>query len=524
VSALLEGALSDGEIDAALRALSAREFLARHKQSAFPGEEQYAFRHALVREAAYGTLTPEATAHGHRLAGVWLEAAGARDALVLAEHFERGGELPRAAAFYVRAAEQAMEANDLAGGLARVERAAECGAKGPLLGAARRIEGEARVWLGEFALAMTACEQAMALLPRDQPAWFAALSSAATAAWSRGKQERLSHLAELLDDEPPSDPDAIVSRAAVTARLALLSLRAGRTLDARRLFRRLDALEAPVKDEPIVMARVHDANGWRALIEGDPSASSALFAQASAAFERAGDLRSACSSRVSAAMASMHLGGYAEAKAALVEALAFTERYGLPNVRARVQQNLGRVLAHMGELEEARRIEEEALVAFFAQGDYWFGVTSRIHLAHILLRMDRLEEAAKEAQEASGMVRGFSPLSCSAAIAIASVALRQGQALAAMSLTTMALHSMNMLGKLEEDEGLARLLFAEAAWASGSQGRAREAIAVARKRVLDRAEKIEDPAWRRSFLERVPENARTLELARAWIDESNGAA
>ncbi|UQA55412.1 protein kinase domain-containing protein [Polyangium aurulentum] len=520
ISALLEGALSEEALDRALASLSTGEFLAHHKQSAFLGEEQYAFRHALVREAAHGTLTPEATAHGHRLAGIWLEGAGARDALVLAEHFERGEDLPRAAAFYVRAAEQAMEANDLAGVLARVERAAECGAKGPLLGAARRIEGEARVWLGEFAQAMTACEQAMALLPRDEPAWYSALSSAATAAWSRGKQERLSYFCEMLDDEPPSDPEAVVSRAAVTARLALLSLRAGRTADARRLFQRLDPLEETVKGDPIVTARVHDANGWRAVIEGDPSASGALFAQASAAFERAGDLRSACSCRVSAAMALMHLGGYADAKAALDEALAFAERYGLPNVRARVQQNLGRVLAHLGKLEEARRMEQEALVAFFAQGDYWFGVTSRIYLSRILLRMGRLEEAAKEAQEASGMVRGVSPLSCMAAIAIASVALRQGQALAAMSLTTMALHNMNRLGKLEEDEALARLMFAEAAWASGSQARAREAIAVARKRLLDRAEKIGDPAWRASFLERVPENARTIELSRAWIDES----
>ena len=34
-----------------------------------------------------------------------------------------------------------------------------------------------------------------------------------------------------------------------------------------------------------------------------------------------------------------------------------------------------------------------------------------------------------------------------------------------------------------------------------------------------RAEKLGDPELRASFLERVPENARTLERARAWLPE-----
>jgi hypothetical protein len=40
---------------------------------------------------------------------------------------------------------------------------------------------------------------------------------------------------------------------------------------------------------------------------------------------------------------------------------------------------------------------------------------------------------------------------------------------------------------------------------------------------LAHAEQIPEPAYRRSFLEQVPENARTLELARAWHGEALGA-
>ena len=101
-----------------------REVVVRARRAReFPGEDEYAFRHALVREAAYAMLTDDDRALGHRLAGEWLERAGERDAMVLAEHFERGGE-PRARGRpgTARAAEQALEGNDFAAA-ARARRA-----------------------------------------------------------------------------------------------------------------------------------------------------------------------------------------------------------------------------------------------------------------------------------------------------------------------------------------------------------------------------------------------------------------
>jgi hypothetical protein len=60
---------------------------------------------------------------------------------------------------------------------------------------------------------------------------------------------------------------------------------------------------------------------------------------------------------------------------------------------------------------------------------------------------------------------------------------------------------------------------AETLDASGEHASARAAMAAARARLFVRAARIADPARRASFLERVPEHARILELARAWIDE-----
>ncbi len=87
------------------------EFVAKVPTS-LPRRSEFVFRHALVREAAYEMLTERDRQQAHRLASAWLEAAGERDAIVMAEHLERGGEPAGAVVWYLWAAEQALEGND----------------------------------------------------------------------------------------------------------------------------------------------------------------------------------------------------------------------------------------------------------------------------------------------------------------------------------------------------------------------------------------------------------------------------
>jgi class 3 adenylate cyclase/tetratricopeptide (TPR) repeat protein len=74
-----------------LHALERREFLRRERRSAVIGERQYAFRHALVRDVAYGQLPRVAKAHKHRRAAEWIQALSpdrAEDrAELLAHHY-----------------------------------------------------------------------------------------------------------------------------------------------------------------------------------------------------------------------------------------------------------------------------------------------------------------------------------------------------------------------------------------------------------------------------------------------------
>ncbi len=92
--AALSGA---GDLARRLGDLAGEELVIRRASGRFAGEAELAFHHALVREVAYATLTDEDRRLGHRLAGAWLEGAGETDAMVLAAHFEAGGDLERAA-------------------------------------------------------------------------------------------------------------------------------------------------------------------------------------------------------------------------------------------------------------------------------------------------------------------------------------------------------------------------------------------------------------------------------------------
>jgi hypothetical protein len=67
-----------------------------------------------------------------------------------------------------------------------------------------------------------------------------------------------------------------------------------------------------------------------------------------------------------------------------------------------------------------------------------------------------------------------------------------------------------------------RLAHAEALHATGARDPARQAIAEARARLAGIAGRIPDPDIKQSFLEAVPENARTLALAREWVAPDPG--
>src|SRR5262249_37315067 len=89
---------------------------------------------------------------------------------------------------------------------------------------------------------------------------------------------------------------------------------------------------------------------------------------------------------------------------------------------------------------------------------------------------------------------------------------------AALALAQDAMELVVKLGGVEEGESLIRTTYALALRATGKLAESRAEIEGARAQLLARGDRIQDPQWRKSFLESVADNARVLDLAAHWTD------
>src|ERR1019366_6035394 len=83
----LVGDMDGDDIDRWLEILVDKEILFSRP---IGNPHQHVSRHALLYQAAYAMLSPKDEVGGHCLAGFFLEESGERDAIVLADHFEKG--------------------------------------------------------------------------------------------------------------------------------------------------------------------------------------------------------------------------------------------------------------------------------------------------------------------------------------------------------------------------------------------------------------------------------------------------
>ncbi|MCZ7680169.1 MAG: AAA family ATPase [Sandaracinaceae bacterium] len=222
---LLGGAARAGDVDAHLAVLAQRELVDRVSDPRLTGQSELAFRSVLTREAALAMLTDEDRRLGHRLAGAWLETAGERDALVLAEHFSRGGDEARAATWLGRAAEQALEGDDLAAAVDRAERALAAAsepARGPIL----VTLADAHRWRGEYAQAFAHAALAAEALEPGTRAWFRALGVLFAAAGRVGRAWEAAPWRERAVSIE-AHPDASGAQVVALCRAAALALASG---------------------------------------------------------------------------------------------------------------------------------------------------------------------------------------------------------------------------------------------------------------------------------------------------------
>jgi tRNA A-37 threonylcarbamoyl transferase component Bud32/tetratricopeptide (TPR) repeat protein len=489
-----------------------REVIVKRGRGKFPGEEEYTFRHALVREAAYAMLVGEDRVLGHRLAAAWLEEAGERDALTLAEHFDRGQAPEGAVVWYQRAAEQALEGNDLDAAIARGQRAIGLGAEGPALASLLQIQAEAYKWRGANAEAASAGRKALAAAPSGSETWFSAAGEVVAASGKLGDRAALADVAEGLLALPSGAGGT--AQTVATARAATQLALGGQMDVAVKLLARLGSGSSAASD-PAVAGWVLEARAIAAGAGGDPGSRVRLAEAAAESFDAAGDLRNACLQRVSVGYAYNEIGAYAEAEKALRGAIGVAERMGLDNAAGTARAQLGRTLGRRGRLEEARVVLASAIETLRGQKNMRLAAVATQYLAWVLAAQGDAEGAEREARSAVAGLAGANAMLGDALAMLSSAQLARGAVAEARETAAGGMAALDAAGKTAVGEAAIRLAHIQALLGGGDSDGARAALATAKERILARARTIHDPHLRQAFLEGVAENATTAKLSLA---------
>jgi eukaryotic-like serine/threonine-protein kinase len=502
-----------GEADAAdaiatIVKLCDAELLVSSGAGVTTGDTRVSFPSAVIREAAYATLTEEDRKLGHRLAAEWLEkSSSGRDAAVIADHFEQAGELHRAAAYFARAAEIAIEAHDFAGAVARADRGAQAGVAGPLLGRIRLLQSEAHRQLGNNAPMQARAKEALALLPHRSPPWWAALANGVQASLRMGELASVAEISNMIGPPPFGELPSGATRAAHYLHVGGLGALAEAIL-SQAMSNIGDFTRDPAK-----WGWAYRAYSTRAVFAGDTGTAAEQLELAIRAFEAGGDLREAASEGVNLGLMRLELGLNDEARKTLRDCLARFERLALRHLTAHACIGLAVAETRLGYLTSALGLAQRAIVFFNEQGDKRMGGFSHTTLARLHLAQGRFEVALDVTRVASELLENIPTLRPANAATRAQVLLALGRNDEALSVATEGFRPLADGVKLDDGEALTRLAYAEALLANGQREDAARVIGGARARLRARAGAIRNSAWQKGFLESVPENRKTLELA-----------
>lgn len=468
-------------------------------------DQELAFRHALVREAAYAMLTEEDRTLGHRLAADWLEQAGDTDAITLADHRERGGDGPAAASWYRRAAVEAAEANDYPAALARVERGIACGPSEVVHGLLDVARAEVHRALGANALAYDYGRAAMQRLEPFQPGWYSAAREVGLAAATMGNVAAARELAHTLDPRRAPGPvstEGLVAAACVAGELVLEYV--------DECVELLDAVVAALPEGELApLAHVHSARVALPYFRGDLVEFLEAVTLAIDTFQRVGDLRGCTRARVNFSVALGLLGEWEQAESCCREALAIAEGAGLGFVSALARHNLGLPLIRLGRVDDALRELRSAAVAFGVQRHRRLLVCTHEHIALALAAAGDVGAAEVAARTAVDLATATAFAARPLAV-LALIRVERGDPEGARAAAVLARDAHGADGLYD---AIVTLAYVEALAACGEAERAHESAILGKTRLLARAAKITDATRRETFLARVPEHARLLQRA-----------
>ncbi|HJL43133.1 MAG TPA: protein kinase [Myxococcales bacterium LLY-WYZ-16_1] len=472
----------------------------------------FSFRHQLLREAAYRSLPAEERRSGHERAAVWLETERDPAPERMARHWEQAGQPARAVPYYRRAAEAALEANDLDGALQLAGRGLARGAKGRDMGALELVQAEVRSLRGDLGSAVQGAQSASQLLEPLEPGWYRALSVKASCGGTLGFPSFVREVQHALDKHPGP---TTWRRVATFVEVGVAFLRMGNAAEATPVLASLARLETELgTSDPRAEAWFESGRAAWATAEGDVSKALEHRNAAARAFRRAGDVRRACLALGEAGYARLTVGDMAGARQLIETAHGEARQVGLPHTEALLCCLWGAVLGRVGDWDQALDILQRAARSCSALQDSRGEGMARTYLASTLRRLGRTREGLDEIRKALTLLQEFPPDLAYASALLARLQLDLGEVEAAASAILEAQSYLPGCDPMWVGEMLVRLVHAQVLQAQGDSEGAHEALSEARRKLLQRAQSLRDPALRTGFLLKVPEHAKILSMAR----------
>ncbi len=511
VRALL-GADAAVGVQETITALVEEEILVPRKQRRFAGQPEFGFRHALLREGVYATLTTGDRRLAHARAGEWLQQLGENNAGVLAHHFELGGDLQQAARHHLSAAEHALSVGDFSVAIHAAERGLALEFSQELQSEFWSILANALFFTREYEAATSAAEASLVHSKPGSRSDCRALGSVLAAGlFHRGSASPTSRWIGRLHATEP-EPGAVATLA-FSFDCALMHLAYVEPNEVcHRHIARLNSMVAVAKDDALAQAWAENSRASWARLSGAVWASVGHSRAAVKLFEASGHRSILANACMYHGLDLVLLGDYEAGNHVLDRARSLAAKDSLPAITVRHLTSASAVW--QGRFEQAVELAGQNFAIADAHGEHHLrlgaglvGADAWVALGDYSSADDRLTAIAPNA--------GWFPYFHTwYQVTLASLRLRQGRLDEADQAIVQALALRRTLGRVHFFKVSALdLIRTEILVARGQVDNARRTAEKASFELLRRAERIDDLAHRRSFLDRVPDNARLLALS-----------
>ncbi|WP_394841856.1 protein kinase [Pendulispora brunnea] len=515
VLALLGDPASTAKVDAWLEDLLHRELITQSNTSRLLGDTEYAFRHALVREAAHAMLTNEDREAGHRGAAAFLESMGEREPHVLAEHYALAHEMDKAAELYAAAARKAVDYVNLRDSIQLAERGIACNPQGELLGVLLGTKARALMWECDRINAYACVSEALTLLRCGSAQWCYAVGTMISAAGAPiNRYDEILRWGDALRAMAP-EPDAIGPYMESLRLVASIVTLVGQTDRAQAYLARMDEVIASTDNVVARGMRGYSCLLYHLYLSRDPWAGAVAAARAEEYLEIANSRNTLMLTQIYRGTLLAHLASLdpreGEFRAALKNAQLEDDRW----TTAIASTALAMSLVDKETADAAEEAEQmvRKIVDDEHPGDQDLRGFAHATLAQILLDRGELDAAEEHVLNALRLITYRIVIRPYAEAVRVKVLLAAGKVAEACEFADGALARFEERGGGGFPEVRLRFAAFEAHDAAGDPS-ATQHLERTVEQILIRASGIADPDARARFLTRNAINRRALEQAR----------